>query len=350
MRGESNIVKQLLQKSKDSAMLAVEFYNKPAVRFKSEGFITMMVIAWTSLFHAYFIKQKKKPFFKKQHSGTKRPRFEIIMEKLPDGSTIKEKKWWDLTNCMQEYFVNDSANPVKVNLEFFIPLRNMIEHRYIPEIDIQIFGECQSMLLNFDNFLEKHFGASHSLKAFLSFSLQIANSPQNIIEATKSELKKKDAANIVDYIKNFRSSLTTEIFESSQYSFKAVLIQVKNHESKDALPIKFFHYDKLTDEQKKNLNDAGIVLIKEKIVTVEDTMFLENKLSYDELIAELKTEIPQLKINNDFHKKKKQILTNQPTLLHRRQLDPKNSKSPKKDYYSPELVKEFKKIYSTIPE
>lgn len=346
MRGESNIVKQLLQKSKDSAMLAVEFYNKPAVRFKSEGFITMMVIAWTSLFHAYYIKNKKKPFFKKKQTGATRPRFEIIIEKLPDGSIIKEKKWWDLTMCIQEYFATDSSNPVKVNLEFFIPLRNMIEHRYLPEIDIQIFGECQSMLLNFDNFLEKYFGTSHSLKAYLSFSLQIANSPQNIIEATKSELKKKGVANIVDYIRNFRSSLTTEIFESPQYSFKAVLIQVKNHESKDALPIKFLHYDKLTDEQKKNLNEAGIVLIKEKLVAVEDTLLLENKLTYDEMIDGLKIKIPDIKINDDFHKKKKQILTNQPTLLHRRQLDPKNSRSPKKDYYSPEIVKEFIKIYT----
>ncbi len=59
MRGESNIVKQLLTKAKDSAMLAIEFYNKPAVNFKSEGFITMMCIAWTSLFHAYFFKNNQ---------------------------------------------------------------------------------------------------------------------------------------------------------------------------------------------------------------------------------------------------------------------------------------------------
>jgi len=39
MRGEPVIVKQLLKKAKDSALLAVEFYNKPAVSFKSEGFI-----------------------------------------------------------------------------------------------------------------------------------------------------------------------------------------------------------------------------------------------------------------------------------------------------------------------
>ena len=58
MRGEPIIVKQLLTKAKDSAMLAIEFYNKPAVNFKSEGFIIMMCIAWTSLFHAYILKIK----------------------------------------------------------------------------------------------------------------------------------------------------------------------------------------------------------------------------------------------------------------------------------------------------
>jgi hypothetical protein len=346
MRGESNIVKQLLQKAKDSAILAIEFYNKPAVRFKSEGYIAMMIIAWTSLFHAYFIKTKKKPFYRKKDSGTKRPRFEIISEKLPNGKVIKEKKWWNLSKCIQEYYGSDVTNPVRANLEFFIPLRNMIEHRYLPELDIQIFGECQSLLLNFDNFLENHFDARHSLKTFLSFSLQIANSPQNLIEATKRELKKKDIANIVDYIKNFRSALTTEVFESSEYSFKAVLIQVKNHESKDALPIKFIHYDKLTEEQKQNLNAAGIVLIKEKEVRVSDTDLLADKISYDELIKQLKEHIPGIKINFDFHSKKNTIINNRPELFHRRWLDPKNQKSGKKDYYSKEIIAEFKKAYS----
>jgi len=350
MRGDSEIVKQLLMKAKDSAMLAVEFYNNAAVKFKSEGFIAMMIIAWTSLYHAYYLKQKKKPYFRKKNSGTKRPHFGIIIEKLPDGRIIKEKKWWDLQKCIQEFYGSDSENPVRVNLEFFIPLRNMIEHRYLPELDIQIFGECQSLLLNFDTFLEKNFGRPHSLKAFLSFSLQLANSPQNIIEATKRELKKKGIANIVEYIKNFRSSLTTEIFESPEYSFKAVLIQVKNHESKDALPIKFVHYDKLTEEQKQNLNAAGIVLIKEKVVKVTDTEFLADKISYDELTDKLKKTIPGIKINPEFHSKKRAIIKKRPELIHQRRLDPKNPKSQKKDYYSKEIIVEFQKAYAAVEE
>jgi len=44
-------VKQLIEKSKDSTLLAVEIYNKPRTAFRSSGFIVLMHIAWTSLFH-----------------------------------------------------------------------------------------------------------------------------------------------------------------------------------------------------------------------------------------------------------------------------------------------------------
>jgi hypothetical protein len=62
MRGLPRQAKGALEKARDSGTLAVEVYNKPAVKFKSGGYITLMVIAWTSLFHAVFFKRKLKPF------------------------------------------------------------------------------------------------------------------------------------------------------------------------------------------------------------------------------------------------------------------------------------------------
>jgi hypothetical protein len=54
MRGLPIKVKEHIEKARDSAILAVEIYNKPAVKFKSGGYISLMVIAWSSLFHAVF--------------------------------------------------------------------------------------------------------------------------------------------------------------------------------------------------------------------------------------------------------------------------------------------------------
>lgn len=54
MKGLPLQVKSCLDKALDSALLAVETYNKPAVKFKSGGYIVLMCIAWTSLLHGIF--------------------------------------------------------------------------------------------------------------------------------------------------------------------------------------------------------------------------------------------------------------------------------------------------------
>lgn len=343
MRGEAIIVKQLLQKAKDSSLLAIEYYNKPAVSFKSEGFIVMMCIAWTSFFHAYFLKNKIKPFYRKKESA-KRPRFETITEKLPDGKEVKDKKWWDLNKCIKEFFKLNPNDAVQKNLEFLSGLRNLIVHRHLPELDAFIFAECQACLLNFNDYLGKFFGEKHKIDVFLSFSIQLFQNHKNFIDASKKELKEKNAVEIVDYIKTFRSALSTEIFESPNYSFKAVLTQVKNHESKDALALKFIHEKDLTDEQKENLRNIGIVLIKEKEKKIDGIPEGYN-LDYKQLINELKKAIPNLKVNKYFYLVKSDILNKFPELKFTRKLDPNNPKSLQKVYYKQEIIEKFKEAY-----
>ena len=49
MRGLPRQAKGALEKARDSALLAVEIYNKPAVKFKSGGYITLMVTRFAIL-------------------------------------------------------------------------------------------------------------------------------------------------------------------------------------------------------------------------------------------------------------------------------------------------------------
>lgn len=249
-RGLPKAVKKCLEKSQDSALLAVETYNKPAIKFKSGGYVVLMTISWTALFHAIFFKQKKKPYYKESNG-----RFVIR-----DG----DFSYWELKECLKEYFGTDTNHPIRKNLEFFIPLRNMIEHKSIPEIDSDIFAECQAMLLNFDKIMEKEFGADYCIKESLSFALQLYPSSKSLNNAI---VENPNAKSIVDFIKAYRSSITTETLNSGEYSFKAFLIQVANHESKSALPIQFVAYDKLDDAQKTNVNRVA-TLVKNKFVTV----------------------------------------------------------------------------------
>lgn len=248
MKGLPKQVKAFLNKATDSALLAVEMYNKPAVKFKSGGYIVLMCIAWTSLLHAVFVKNNIKPIYK-------------------DGRRYKkvngELQYWELKTCVSKYF-SDRNSPIRKNIEFFIPLRNKIEHKFLPELDSDIFGECESLLLNFDKIVEKEFGVRYCLRESLSFALQMFPSSETLRMATKLS---KDYESVLSFINNYRSSLHTDIFKSGEYAFKAFLVQVANHNTKDTLPIKFFAYDKLTDEEKKNV-DRVAALIKEKHVHV----------------------------------------------------------------------------------
>lgn len=236
-RGLPKAVKKCIEKSQDSALLAVETYNKPAIKFKSGGYIVLMTISWTALFHAIFFKQKRKPYYKEPNG-----RFVIR-----DG----DFSYWELKECLKEYFGSDTNNPIRKNLEFFIPLRNMIEHKSIPEIDSDIFAECQAMLLNFDKMMEKEFGSEYCIKESLSFALQLYPSSKSLNNAI---VENPNAKSIVDFIKSYRSSISADVLNTGEYSFKAFLIQVANHESKNTLPIQFVQYDKLTDSQKVGVN------------------------------------------------------------------------------------------------
>lgn len=242
--------KLCLYKALDSALLSVETYNKPAVKFKSGGYIVLMCIAWTSLFHAIFFKNGIKPFYREKN----KKQFKRV-----DG----EIQFWELATCVKEYFKgNDCA--IRKNIELFIPLRNKLEHKFLPEIDANIFAECQSLLLNFDKIVEKEFGEDYCLRESLSFALQLFPSSRTLTMGIKEN---KDAQKITKFIDKYRASISTDIMQSGDYSFKAFLIQVANHKSADALPIQFISYDKLTDDEKKEVDKiAG--LIKEKPIPV----------------------------------------------------------------------------------
>jgi len=250
MRGLPRQVKAALEKACDSAILAVEVYNKPAIKFKSGGYIVLMVIAWTSLFHAIFLRRKTKPFYRKSNR-----RFEKI-----DG----DFKHWELDECLRRYYAAATNDPVRKNLEFFILLRNKIEHRSMPQLDSTIFGECQAMLLNFDEILEREFGAKYCLRESLSFALQLFPSSENLAEAVKRNPEMK---RVVGFVQQFRSTISSAVTESGKYSFKAFLIQVANHKSQNALSIQFVHYDKLSEDEKTQLSQL-IAMVKFKEVPV----------------------------------------------------------------------------------
>lgn len=247
--------KTLLQNAIESSLMAVETYNSPRANFRVETYITLMTIAWTRLFHAYFYNTIGDKYYYREPNG----RFKII-----DG----EKRTWELKTCIKEY--GKLSESQKANLEFFIKIRNKIEHHYIDknEIGVVIFGECQSLLYNFENTLISLFGDEYSINESLAFSLQFSR------VKTKEQLsagKKALSSEIIElktFIETFRTSLSDDVFNSQEYSIKLLQIPKVASSSRNDLSIEFVNWKDLSDEEKVNV-ERLVALIKDKTVKQE---------------------------------------------------------------------------------
>jgi len=58
IRRVGSIKSELLKKSREAALAAVQIFNNPNISFKAESYVVLMNIAWTYLLHAYFRHQK----------------------------------------------------------------------------------------------------------------------------------------------------------------------------------------------------------------------------------------------------------------------------------------------------
>jgi len=237
----------LLNKAREFALLAVSTYNNPFTTIKTYGYIVNIVIAYTALFHSIFEKNGISYYYKDKHGNPK----------IIDG----DSKVWELTECLNAYW-GDKNKPEKKNLEFLIGLRNKIEHRSLPLLDLAVCGECQSALNNFENIITTEFGDEYALMTSLATSMQMTRISQ---QAQLDALKQLQAENykvVREYMETFKSDLEDDVLQSQQYRLRAFLVpKVGNHAKSSDLSIEFVNISQLTEEEVATY-EQGVAFIK----------------------------------------------------------------------------------------
>lgn len=250
--------KTILENSLNSALTAVETYNRPKTKFRIENYIILMVIAWTKLFHTYFQATIGERYFYKD----KRGRYEKI-----DG----EKKAWELSECIKQFQKKEPQNKLSqgviANLKFFIGIRNKIEHRYWDSsaLDILLFGECQSLLYNYENLIVALFGEDYSINTCLAYALQFSHLRASEQITAQRELLSKDMQDIKKYIDKYRTDLEQEVYDSQEYSIKLLQIPKISNTNRSDLAVEFVNWNSLSEEDKENYNRVTTI-IKDKII------------------------------------------------------------------------------------
>ncbi|MBI4216962.1 MAG: DUF3644 domain-containing protein [Chloroflexi bacterium] len=198
---------ELLAKSREAVLSAVQVFNNPLVKFKSETFIILMVIAWTYLLHAYY--RQKRIEYRYFYPGPIRRRF----HRTKHGAY----KYWELERCL-----NDGACPVdryaKNNLMFLIGLRHEIEHQMTLNLDNWLSGRYQACALNYNMYIRQLFGSKYGLDEQLTYSLQFMELSREQIEAIPSE--EDVPPRLKAYVAEFDNKLSEEEFNSPKYAYR----------------------------------------------------------------------------------------------------------------------------------
>lgn len=130
-----DIITKLLDKSKEAFTMAIELYNKPTIRYRSEGFSMFICNAWELMLKAHLLK-------------TVGPN--SIYYKDNPNRTIT------LENCVRLIFTNDK-DPLRLNLERIIELRNTSTHFITEEYEMLYVPLFQACIFNFnDKILKFH--------------------------------------------------------------------------------------------------------------------------------------------------------------------------------------------------
>ena len=188
--------------------------------------------------------------------------------------------------CLRQHF--RTSNPaVRRNLEFFIGLRNKIEHRLLARIDPEVFGECQAMLLNFESLLVAEFGDRYAIRGGLSFALQFAQVVPKSSSAPAAATTLGAFRAIKQYVDAFRSSLSADVQNDLAYSFKVFLIpKIGNNASKDSVAVEWIKYDSTKPDEMKHYEKV-VAMIKPKEVQVANLGLLKPTQVANQVAAKL---------------------------------------------------------------
>ena len=227
-----------LNEAKRIAVKAVDEYNCSTGHYGD--FIGTMVRAWLYLLQAEFQRDKIDYRYKDKDGHPV----------LVDG----EPKLWDVLKSAKELF--PAANdPVRINLELFIALRNKVEHRYEHALKAAAGGRAHALVINFEQELVAKFGVQHSLADQLRFPLFVESITAPERKDTIKAARALRAAQTV--LAKFDAGLDSEVLDDQRYDFRVRLVPMLGPKSEADAAMEFVKLDELTDDERKVMIEAG---------------------------------------------------------------------------------------------
>lgn len=211
---------ELVIKSREAMLFAVQAYNNPTTYFKSEMFIVSAVIGWLYLLH-YYYKENDVDIVHRNNDRT--PKQIEGRDKLLELSACIK-----LDECpLDEGTIN--------NLKFLIGIRNEIEHEKTSNIDDAISAKLQQCCLNYNRMIKEIVGESYGLDKKLSLALQFLYiDPHQQTEFSGADML---PSRVSSFITQFEENMTSSQYNNQHYACRLVMFRKNenNRENADLL-------------------------------------------------------------------------------------------------------------------
>ncbi len=272
----------VVRAAKDEALLAVDLFNRVQAPRTLESFIVHMCIAWLYLFHAScqrddvdyrYIDSNGNPMLNQ------------------DGSP----KLWELAKCVQ-HFIIDAKDPVRNNIEFFIGLRNTIEHRFkakeFEALRVIIESKAHAFVRNFEERLIENFGRKESLGQALRFPIFLSTFSDDALETVKRAYARLGAP-VRHYIERFRANIGDDVASSSAYDFRVRLVPKTTAAASADVAVEFVRVESLTADEREKL-EGRFIAIRDRHVDVVS----KDKIKPGQVVNEVRKSLPWF---NQYH-------------------------------------------------
>jgi hypothetical protein len=240
-----------LDEARRQALVAIDFYNRPGGRRSFSDFIVHIHLAWQNLLHADRMRRKVGIHYRE--SGGRR-RF----IRNPDGS----KKTMGLSECLKHEF--KGSDPIKVNVEFFVGLRNHVEHRFQDAVLVATAAEAHACIINFEAELVRRFGTCETLGSELKFPVFVQSlSPARYEE--QRNLRRGLPNTVSNFIAEFQVGLPEDVRSDERFAYRLLLLPMKGPKTEADLALNFVRQDDLSEEELQALvGKDGSVIVAEK--------------------------------------------------------------------------------------
>lgn len=246
--------RHMLTESQRHALKAVGEWNSSTGNYSD--FISHMHRAWHYLLHAVFHRDGTDYHYRDAKTG----RYVEV-----DG----EPKAWDLDRCLAAHYAKDN-DPVRLNVELFVKLRNKVEHRYEHGLKVITGGKAQALVINYEAEVVRQFGSAFSLAGQLRFPVYLESiMAADELRAAAAKLPKRTR----DLVARYESGLQQDVLDDLRYDYRIRLVPITGSKTEADLAASFVKLDDLTEDERNTMIQAGrtaTVIIRDKHVEVAD--------------------------------------------------------------------------------